>query len=80
MRASPCRHGRSASLVCVAPRYIPGEPPEKEAKPKREGGKRERGKPINPWEVSEENLSEFEKHRLANMQRNQEFLASLGLA
>lgn len=55
---------------------MPGEPPEKE-KPKPKPKKKEK----TAWEAMEEqsNLSEFEKHRLANMQRNQAFLETLGL-
>ncbi len=56
-------------------RYIPGDVPEKE-KPKREPRIKK-----NAWESMENqgDLSELERHRLKNMQRNQAFLAELGL-
>mmetsp|Transcript_1612 Transcript_1612/g.3401 ORF Transcript_1612/g.3401 Transcript_1612/m.3401 type:complete len:157 (-) Transcript_1612:257-727(-) len=70
--------GRLRKTWIAANRYLAGVPPEKEKAKAREP--REAKKVVQPWEQDTEHMSEFEKHRLANMQRNQAFLAGLGLA
>jgi len=68
----------SKALWMVSNKYQLGEAPAK-----KKGHRPAPSRKVNSWEAmaeDENSLSEFERHRLENMRRNNAFLAELGLA
>ena len=66
--------GRLRETWIAANRYVARDAPEKDRYARREPRAKK-----SAWDTENQELSDFEKHRKSNMERNQAFLASLGL-